>query len=191
MSFSVSRVLRVCAVALAVSSCLPAVCQVAPGSADVAGHVEFPTFKGIDNKRHVGFGFSGGVNVTSEFAVIGEYAYLPAGSVTYFTAKADGHYQNIGLAPRYSFLTKTHYVPYLTAAGGFSRASAGASYGGTTATDAANGGYLGAGGGVSLYLTPHFGVRPEVRYERMMWTYQGSSSHLNFTNFTLPVFFQF
>lgn len=191
MKFSVKNALRVFAATLVVAISAPVWGQIAPGSGDVSAHIGFNNLKGVDNDKHVQFGFSGGVNLSKEFALVGEYSYLPQGSVNVSGIKADGHYHNVGAAVRYSFWHKGRFVPYAVAAGGYSRVTASASYLGASGSDSANGGYVGLGGGSSLYVAHNWGVRPDVRWDRQAWSKNGSSGHRNDVRVTVAVFYQF
>lgn len=191
MQFSVKNALRAFVAAVLVAVSAPVFAQIAPGSVDVSAHIGFNNLTGVDNDKHVQFGFAGGVNLTHEFALLGEYTFLPQGSFNVLGAKVSAHYQNIGVAGRYSFLNKKNIAPYGVAAGGFARATASASIFGTSASDSANGGYIGLGGGASFYLAPKWGLRPEVRWDRQMFHKNGSSSHVNDVRGTIAVFYQF
>lgn len=84
-----------------------------------------------------------------------------------------------------------HVAPFVVAAGGFYRLSAGA----LGVTVAQNGGYFAVGGGVSILVTKHFGVRPEARLERAQLSnllgISGTGGGGNAAVVTVGVFYQF
>jgi hypothetical protein len=141
--------------------------QVVGGSGEVAG------FGGMVNisdggGNHGLFGASGGWNLAPSATVFGEYNYVPVSGLKT---------QLFGGGARFNFLANTKIVPYVDAAFGGAHFSDGGS---------ANGWYVGFGGGVSCYLTPHVGIRPEYRWDRV--EVEGAS--LNANAFTGGVFYQ-
>jgi hypothetical protein len=142
--------------------------QVVAGSGEVAGYGGYVNInEGLGN--HAIFGGSGGYNLAPAATVFGEYSYAPVSGL---------HAQLYGGGARFNFLPDTKIVPYVVAAFGGSRLS--------DSGGAVNGWYAGFGGGVSCYLTPHVGVRPEYRWDRVEILGTG----LNANVFTGGVFYQ-
>ena len=134
-------------------------------SGDVADNVGSSSLTGVDGNKHVNFGFSGGYNLTDKITVLGEYSYLPMGSVSASEGGFSAHLQQLGGAVRFNFLSSKRVVPYAVAGFGYARSSS--EDGITLGPDIANGNgfYLPFGGGASIYLGHHWGIRPEFRNE--------------------------
>jgi hypothetical protein len=141
------------------------------------------------NKEYVEFGFSGGVNVTKQVAILGEFNYLPlATAASGYTGSLDD--QMYGGAVRYSPIKSNKFVPYVVVGGGLSRLSVSASAQGVTATVSHNGNYVGVGGGISIYAGRNWGIRPEYRWNRQSQTYNGVNYAINASTGTVAIFFQ-
>jgi hypothetical protein len=118
---------------------------------------------------------SASVNPFPNFAIGFEYSYSPIASVNVsgdgVSASGSVSLQTYGGVIRYGLLHEARLRPYMLIAGGGAhvRATATASGDGETysATNTVSGGYFGLGGGVNARIGNGFGVRPEVRYERV------------------------
>lgn len=160
-------------------------------SGEVAGTVGFSNLTGVDGNKHVNFGASGGVNLTDRVAVVGEYTYLPMGSVSGGGASGSGSYQQFGGAARFSLDRSTRVVPYALVAFGYARDSEEVSVAGIgSGSGSLNGDYFGLGGGASIYLSRSLGIRPEFRYERQEFYQNGNSAGQNVALGTVSVFYQ-
>jgi hypothetical protein len=152
---------------------VPARAQVLAHSSEVAGTVGYDHTSMTNNltgsadnatSNHF-FSGSGGYNVTSHITVLGEYKFdplvAPPGSP--FTV----HAQLSGGAARFNFTPSKKVVPYAIVGAGYDR---------MTATipgliNIADGYYVNFGGGASVYCGKHWGIRPELRYERQHATF--------------------
>jgi hypothetical protein len=135
-----------------------------------------------DTNNHPNFAFSGGVNLSSNLAVVGEYTYQPMSPL-------DGvafHTQLFGGAARFS-LGGQRVVPYVLVGGGGARLTGSES----GVAVSANGGYFGGGGGAHIYLGRNWGIRPELRYNHMRLSISGVSQSLNVAQFSTGFFVQF
>ena len=107
------------------------------------------------------------------------------GSITSSGVVAHENLQQFGVALRLSPLAARRANPYFLVAGGFDRLTATASDSGLSASASQSGGYLGTGGGANLLVAPHWGLRPEFRWEHQQFaatTVGGplaTSSHFN------------
>jgi len=185
---------------------------VVPGSVEVSGNAGGDNQKGTDNKGHVNFGFGAAYNLSKPVTVGFDYAYQPLGTgdagvgngVDDYALSAKEHLQLFGGMARFSLLKNRHAVPYVVLAGGGVTLSANVTVTGYgpgaisgSSSGSQSGGYAGGGGGVSVFLTHHLGLRPEVRYERLQFhstDIDGYYAHGNGTNEvegTLAVFYQF
>lgn len=162
---------------------------VAPRSTDVSGNIGFSNLTGVDGNNHADFGFAAGINVSNRGAVLAEYNYLGGGSLDGVSART----QLLGIADRISFPTSTLVTPYLVVGGGYARTSTSVAsdYFGDAVSYGANGLYLGAGGGASIYLGKGWGVRPELRIEREEFYNSGSSFGNTVARFSVAAFYQF
>jgi hypothetical protein len=142
---------------------------VAAGSVELAGNVGFSSIKGVDNDRHVVFGGSGAYNLSQLVAIGFEYSYNPLGSLTEDGATGSEHLQLYGPVARFSLAESSRVVPYVLVAAGGSSLDAVASDQNVSLSAAQRGYYFGAGGGVTLYVGSHWGIRPEFRYERQQF----------------------
>jgi len=138
----------------------------------------------VENKAHVEFGFSGGYNFIKQLALSGEFSYLPqsAGNVNL-------NITTYGLNLRYSpwtapFKTK-RVVPFFVLDEGY------AHFGSTGGS--LNGSYGGIGIGTSLYLTPNFGIRPEVHSDALGYQPANNQNvyvYTDYARFMLAAFYQ-
>ena len=124
-------------------------------------------------------------------AVVGEYAYLPMGSVSVDGASASGSYEQFGGAARFSLDNSTKFVPYVLGAFGYARVSAEVSIAGEgSGTGSLNGDYVGFGGGASVYLSRSLGIQQEFRYERQEFLLKRQPAGQNVALGTVSVFYQ-
>ena len=131
------------------------------------------------------FGGSGGYNVTPYITALGEYKYDP---LNFAAAGATYHTQLAGGAARFNFTPSKKIVPYAIVGAGYDRLTASFSGEGTVFSD---GYYVNFGGGASVYCGKHWGVRPEVRYERQHVTYEGQTISANVADVSGSIFYQF
>lgn len=164
--------------------------QVLAGSGEGAANVGFNNLTGVDGNKHVEYGFSGAYNFSQDLAVVGEFNDLPQGSVTSGGGTVTGYYRLYGVALRYSLLSSERVVPFVLVGGGGSSAGAGGSYQGVHASASVGGGYFSFGGGASIYLDQHWGVRPEFRWDEQFYSNSGSSTHQSDVRGLLSVFYQ-
>lgn len=136
-----------------------------PGSGDAAFTVGFNNLNGVDNSKHVNFGGSVGAN-KGRTALAGEFNYQPMGSLAASGVTAKEDIQQYGVAARFSLTKAARVTPYALVAGGYSRMAATASAEGLSISAIQSGAYAGFGGGANVFLTPHWGIRPEFRWER-------------------------
>ncbi len=123
-----------------------------------------------------------GYNATEHIAVAGEFQYALQASAGRVSANGKLY----GAAMRYAFLTG-RVAPYLLVGGGGIRETGGF-YG---ANNVADGWYAAFGGGVSLFLTRSWGVRPEFRYNRDSLQFGSVSTSGNLYQATGGIFYQF
>jgi hypothetical protein len=142
---------------------VPARAQVVGGTGEVAGYGGMVHVEGTNQAF---FGGSGGYNLAPAATVFGEYNFVKI---------TGANMQMYGGGARFNFLADQKVVPYVVGAFG------GAHEAGTS------GWYAGFGGGASIYLSPHVGVRPEYRFVRV----EGGGSGANASVFTGGVFYQF
>jgi hypothetical protein len=134
----------------------PLVAQVVAHSTDVAGfvadrNVSVPGTWG----DYPYFGGSAGYNVNRSFTVLGEYAFMPMGSVSGISFKQ----QQYGGAVHYNLLNVGRVGSYFVVAFNgdrFTESDSGASI-------SANGYDVGFGGGWIFFCGNNWGIRPEVR----------------------------
>ena len=138
----------------------PARAQVLAHSGDVAGYAGYVYISNMGDisNNHGIYGANGGYNVTPYITVLGEYNYVPLGTVLSDTFKT----QLYGGGARFNFTPSKKIVPYAVFNVGGDRLTVSA--GGSSAS--VNGYYFGFGGGASCYLGKNWGVRPEFRYIR-------------------------
>ena len=141
------------------------------------------------------FDASASYNVLSGFSIGFEYGYSPiqnlSASANGYTVSGTDHLNSYGAVIRAGLLPHFRIDPYVVFAGGGVKetASATASGYGVSVTESASqsGGYAGIGGGVNAYITPHFGVRPEVRYQYV----HIDGDHVNEVDITGTIFYTF
>jgi hypothetical protein len=174
---------------------------VVPRSGDLSGTFGYSNLTGVDGNKHINFGATAGVNLSSSITVCGEYGYLPMGSapasqyVSGVTGSVNGDYQQFGGAARLNLGSSKHIVPYGVVSFGYARLSAGASVtvagaGSGSGSASLNGDYVGFGGGASIYLGKGVGVRPDFRYERQVFYSAGTSAGQNVALVTGSLFYQ-
>ena len=148
----------------------PALAQgIAAGSGEVAGTFGYAHVDGVTSYNHFPFGGSGIYNLNQVAAVGFEYSYTPLGSETIMGANASAHLQTYGGVARISFSESSDVIPYtLVGFGGIDGKSV-ASFEGISASTGQKGYYYAFGGGVTIYVGPGWGIRPEYRYERQQF----------------------
>ncbi|MDR3737238.1 MAG: outer membrane beta-barrel protein [Acidobacteriaceae bacterium] len=164
--------------------------SITPMSGDAAANIGFNNLTGIDNKKHVEFGFSGGINLNEYVAVLAEYNYLPQGSETVSGMSVSGNYQLFGGAVRVAPVKSKRVVPYGVFGFGYARMGAAASFQGVNGSASVNGDYVSFGGGASIYCGQNWGLRPEYRWDRQMYKYYGNDYHQNESRGTIALFYQ-
>jgi hypothetical protein len=178
--FSLVALLAACAV------CSPA--QVIPHSGDLAFDGGYSyigkgnNFNTTSINRYT-LGFSGGANLNEYVTVIGEYNHFSMPQVQGVNMGMSGY----GGAVRFNLASKGRVVPYGVFGGGGARLTASESGVGVSS----NGGYFGGGGGANLYLGKNWGIRPEFRYNRYFYTFDGINGNTNVLTAAAGVFFQF
>ena len=128
------------------------------------------------------YGGSAGYNLSEHTAVLGEFQYIPEGSYSGVSANN----QLYGGLMRYSF-GNGKVAPYVLVGGGGSRAT----FATSGVSLSVSGGYVGFGGGASIFLGKNWGVRPEFRYNDVFYTGGGTTSSARMYQITGGVFFQF
>ena len=176
---------------------LTAKAQVLARSVDVAGafgydHTSMTSVNPVSNSLPTSqyfFGGSGSYNVIPAITVLGEYKYDPLVSPTGNPFK--WHSQLAGSAVRFNFTPSHKIVPYGILGAGYDRITA--TIPGTY--EYADGCYVNFGGGASVYCGKHWGIRPELRYERQHTTYGAGGSNQIITSNVADVsgsfFYQF
>lgn len=159
--------------------------QVLAHSADFAGfggygHASYNKPVPFGN-THTNYGASGGYNVTSNITALGEYNYQPADSAFGQNFSA----QLFGGAVRYNFLSSKRIVPYVVAGAGDFRFNIS-----NSSSTSYTGYYMTYGGGASIYLGKHWGVRPEFRYDRRQVSIQNTTYDADFLRESGAVFYQ-
>jgi hypothetical protein len=173
---------------------------VVTGTGEIAGNVGFSNLTGVDGNKHVNFGASAGYNLSDKLTVLGEFSYMPMGSVNASVSggsgSAHGNYQTYGGAARYNLGSSKSVVPYAVVGFGYARCSESANInvtglGSGSASASINGDYVNFGGGASIYLKKGFGLRPEFRYEHQEFYNSGASAGQNVALGSVSVFYQF
>jgi len=172
----------------------PACAQVLARSGEVAGAIGYDHTSMTSNPSappyptsYYFYGGSGGYNVTPHVTVLGEYKFDPLVAPTGNTYK--WHSQLAGSAARINFTPSKKIVPYAIVGAGYDRLTAT-----TTGTvEYSDGYYVNFGGGASVYCGKHWGIRPELRYERQHTEY--GPAHESITSNVVDVsgsfFYQF
>jgi hypothetical protein len=162
---------------------------------------------GVDGNPHPTIGISGAYGVWRGVSAFLEYTISPQGSLgTPAGASVTAVTQEGGGGARYFFSRRGRMVPYATVAGGYLRTTVDAT--GTGENTSSTGGYFGFGLGSSMFLGESWGIRPELRYQREMYSstvsgfkaspYIGTSRWLssntnnnNVVTGSVSIFFQF
>jgi hypothetical protein len=174
---------------------------IAAGSGDISGNVGFSSLTGADGNKHINFGGSAGINLSRQITILGEYTYMPMGTLTDtggIGAAASGSlsYQTVGGAARFNMRASRTVVAYGVVGFGYARQSAsvslvGAGVGVFPASGSLSGDYVNLGGGASIFLGKRYGLRPEFRYERQEFYASGNSAGQNVALGTVSFFYQF
>jgi len=160
---------------------------VAPHSGDIGFNAGWNNAGSLQSNGTVSttaysYGGSAGYNLSESIAVLGEFQYIPEGS--YDKVSADT--QLYGGLMRYSF-GRGRVAPYVLLGGGGSRGSLGTSGLSVSVT----GGYIGFGGGASIFLGRNWGLRPEFRYNDVFFSASGTTASARMYQATGGVFVQF
>lgn len=169
---------------------VPAWSQVNAGSGEVSANIGFNNLTGIDNNKHVEFGFGAGYNFNKAFALLGEYNYLPQGSITVSGVNGGAHYLLYGAAARFSAPTSGRFVPFVVFGGGGAQAAVKASSSGVSVTASMNGTYVTLGGGASVYLNPNLGMRGEYRWDDQRYSQSGVTTTQSDSRGLISLFYQ-
>ncbi len=176
-----------CIVALFAAFAASSHAQVASHSGDTGFNVGWNNAGSLQSNGTVSstafsYGGSAGYNLSQNIAVLGEFQYIPEGSYDNISANT----QLYGGLMRYSF-GRGKVAPYVLVGGGGSRGSLGTS----GLSVSVNGGYVGLGGGASIFLGKNWGIRPEVRYNDVFFSAAGTTANARMYQATGGVFFQF
>ena len=176
-----------CFVALLVAFAASSHAQVAPHSGDAGFNAGVNNAGSLQSNGTVSstafsYGGSAGYNLSENISVLGEFQYIPEGSFD----KVSANTQLYGGLMRYSF-GRGRVAPYVLVGGGGSRGSLGTS----GLSVSVNGGYVGFGGGASVFLGKNWGIRPEFRYNDVFFSAAGTTSSAGMYQATGGVFFQF
>jgi outer membrane protein W len=170
------------------------------GGAEVSGFGGGITMDG-GTGTHAALGGGAAYLLGDNVHLFGEFSYATLASASMSsgttTANASAKLASFGGGADYSFGSSSSKLrPYVLAALGVGHFYGTASADGFSATvGIANDLYTAVGGGVRLYLTKRWGLKPEVRYQR----YESSQSSLlgggigssNSLLYTVGVFYQF
>ena len=174
----------------------PLSAQVLARSGDVSGNVGFSNLTGVDNKKHVAFGGSGAYNLSDRIAVGFDFVYQMMGSVSSSISETE-NLKIFGPMVRASLTKSKSAVPYVLVAGGGLSMKASSTYQGVSVSASQSGGYIGFGGGATLFASHNCGIRPEFRYERLQFSSktvageQVAGYGQNYYLGTISVFYQF
>jgi opacity protein-like surface antigen len=177
---------------LAASS--PALAQgIAAGSGEVSGTVGYARVDGVTSYNHFAFGGAGIYNFSHIVAAGFEYSYTPLGSETVMGANASAHLQTYGGVARFSFSESSDVIPYALVGFGGLNGKAVASIGNLSASASQSGYYYAFGGGVTIFVGPSWGIRPEYRYERQQFVAnrQFAAGGQNDSQALVSLFYQF
>jgi len=135
---------------------------------------------------HGVFGGTGAVRIGDHIHVYGEINHSTILSENIGGVTGNAGLTNFGGGVDYSFGSSTSRLrPYVTAGLGVGHFSASAE--GTTMS-IGNSAYAAFGGGVRAYVGQHWGIKPEVRFDRYLNSFaQGTNGML----FTVGLFYQF
>lgn len=172
--------------------------QVAPGSAEVSYDIGYNHVGAGPNNdfapqggNSFTTGFNGGYNLNQYIEVGGEFNFFQDPQPEFSPASASIHILNYGGLARFNLAPQSKIVPYGVFAFGGSHATASASLGGQSGSESENGFYVGFGGGASIYLSPNWGVRAELRDNYNHFSFQGSTDSTNILAMTGGIFYQF
>ena len=157
--------------------------QVINRSLEANATMSFNSQSGIDSNRHTSFGASGAYDRFGKVALLGEFVYQPMGSTF---AERDSM-EMVGAGARYYLRQSTKICPYVVGIGGYSHYKQNVI--GAGKNTGTHSGYFAAGGGASLYASENIGIRPELRYERDMFT--SSALSFNSVRGSISVFYVF
>jgi hypothetical protein len=163
---------------------------VATKTGDIGANLGFSNENGADNSKHVSMGFDVGYNFTSHLALTGEYEYMPEGTVSSSGVSVTTDTQLLGVAPRFTLINYKNVSPYAVGGFGYAYSRASAATSSISVSANVNGFYAGAGGGVSIFGGRHWGIRPEIRWERQEYYSDGQSDGKNFARGTISIFYQ-
>lgn len=173
---------------------LPALAQA--NSLDVSAGGGLAAFSSGGSHTHKGvFDATALYNFSSQIGVGFNYSYSPVAaansSVNGVSVNAHEHFDHYGAVVRVGFLPPSRVQPYVSILGGavVDKATATGTGFGTTITqsESTKGGYVGFGGGASLFFSGNLGIRPEVRYERI----RISGADMNELDVTGSLFYRF
>ncbi len=151
---------------------------------------------------HAVIGATGAYRLGDHVHLFGEFSYSTLASSSFSTSasgvsvtgNARVKLANFGGGADYSFRSSEAKVrPYITGAlgvGHFYGTGSGTGSNGVSANvsiGVTNALYSGVGGGIRLYLGQHWGLKPEVRYQR----YQSSLIGSNTVQYTVGLFYEF
>lgn len=159
---------------------------------------------------HASYGGAGAFLLGENIHIFGEFNYSQlvssqfsqaAGNGSTITGTANVDLASFGGGVDYSFGSSTSKVrPYVTVALGVGHFyGTGSGTNGTTSTNVSvgisNSLYVGVGGGVRFYFGKHWGVKPEVRYQRYNSSNVGllgvSTGGANAVEYNVGLFYQF
>jgi len=134
---------------------------------------------------HGVFGGAAAYRIGDNLHLFGEFNHSTILSESISGVTGTAGLSNFGGGADFSFGSSTSKLrPYMTAAMGAGHFSASAEGVSLTITNAL---YAGFGGGVRLYVGEHWGIKPEVRYQR----YLSSLFQANSVLYTVGLFYQF
>jgi hypothetical protein len=152
------------------------------------------TTYGEGGGTHPLYGGSVGFRVADHLHILGEFSVAPVASmsesVSGVNATGTEKFYDFGGGVDYGFGSSKKVVPYVLCVAGVGRQSASATAAGdgitATVSLSSNSPYVGAGGGVRLYAGEHWGIKPEVLFQRYT-----SNGGLNAAEFRVGLFYQF
>jgi len=154
------------------------------GGAEVSGSLGAITI-GQGGGTHAVYGGAGGVRIGDHIHLFGEVNHSTILTLTDSGVTGNAGLTNFGGGADFSFGSPTSKVrPYVTAALGVGHFYASAQGVSLTITNSA---YTGFGGGVRVYVGEHWGVKPEIRFQR----YLSSLFQVNSAVYTVGLFYQF
>jgi len=172
--------------------------QVARGSGDASYNFGYdhvgkgPNNDFTDNSGNsVTTGGNGGYNINRYIEAGGEFSFFNDPQPSVSGVNVGLHILDYGGLVRFNLAPASKVVPYGVFGIGGSHATARASLGSSSESVSENGYYVGYGGGASIYLSPNWGVRAELRDNWNHFTYQGSKNSTNAVAMTGGLFYQF